>query len=1591
MADLTIKVEGNVKTDTENLSKALETAKEKGAIKPERYRDASAELGKIKQLLGKEMFTEQDISTFKKSFKEVAKVLDTAAKHLVKQTDEMLALEKKLKAAQEKVNQLESSKRAARESRTNAITGYKDLLAENKVTVGKKKVGTTNLETLVKNKNNFDADGKLKREVEIFQGDKALEGEARGKLVKIINQLAAQYRSQLDAEKKVDGEIITAKQEVVTAEKAYKEQVDKDTAAGKTQNVDFANQVNSATSAMHTDVGVMEDQMSAAREQQAIIDSNTSLGGLGADANKTASSLGKVVKQISLYRIGLGLVKKAINEVKRTIIDLDKSLTEQAMVTGKTRKEVYGLLSSYQNLAIQTGSTTKEVAATMTEFIRQGKSVAEAEKLTTAAISAAKVASINTADSINYLTTALNGFQLSASQAMEVSDKFAAVSANAATSYEEIAIALSKVSSQANLAGMSIDYTTALLAKGLETTREAPETIGTALKTVIARMREIGDYGETLEDGVDLNNVESQLAYVGIQLKTAEGELRSTEDVLNDLGQKWDTLNSNQQAAIAKALAGTRQQSRLIAMMSDYERVIELQEISSRSAGATMAQMATYTQGLEAALNRLSTSWEKIVSTVADSEVIIGLVDFATELLDKINEILKTTEGMIGFVTILATTAIAIVGTKIKEHFIQKEILKLQLQQRKSQLEESRQALIQQKTARQNVALKKKEEKIEAANAKIAAIKSDAEKGLLTEAQAALKIKEAEGEINTANLEYETEMKAISAEYDSQISAYNAQIASTMTQQTMASNGLLSILSTFLPIISAILTVYNLINLSKKTGIALTKKQGQTERAEAAKSSGGWFAKIFAGAASAGIPGLIAAGVIVAALATLIGVAMVKAFSVGKEDTDEQINKLSASIYTLTKRSEAINSVTSQVEKLDNKLIKTKKDTEELSDALATIGDKLSGDVDDNLDKTLSMSEQDYYQALGDTEKKEYLKYYQKLLEAELAKKRAEMMAIINQDGAISSSTERLNARTVAKAKGYDILDESFGNLTSTQSAALQSIMETMIDASDNNALLRLANDADLLKDSLEKLASIKTTDGSLAADVLQDEDSSLKERTLAFRQLEKELGKTSDEFKAISEAYKEFNVFAEWNDSTLDLIDNLKITNDELNDLWESYSKVEKTLRNKAGEDGNWSSNFTDIISETEYQDAILDTLNKVALYNGDIATAINDAFGNYLSDFSKSSEMYAAIVNQIANTIQIGIQNIGQNVDKLKSTITSMYDVVGKWNSMSYTEQSEFIAEHGEMFEGEQGVTLLEALKTQDYEKIRAALATNTTLKNNIANELKELNNELNAEIAKGANANLATIQFLQERIKELESNDFYSADLETLVDQENARIEAYKELLQKEQDALTESLEKRKDAYQKYFDSINQSAEDEDYEEKTTLLVTNLSKLAGSTSATAKSQTEELQNSLAELEKERLETLRQRAQEAIIQNIDDTIDEISEKFDELLENNREILNMLKGTSGEDLVASLLTTDSFAAKTANEAQLYLNEIQSTFGSQVSNIDWSNISVSDTGGNLTLNIGDEVIQLTGQEAQGRNIKDAIIAALVQNGINVSA
>ena len=442
--------------------------------------------------------------------------------------------------------------------------------------------------------------------------------------------------------------------------------------------------------------------------------------------DKKQKTLMGTVASAYTYHTVLSFIKRTIREAIQVITDMDQALTGMSIVTTMTREETWQLVGSFQSLAKETGKTTTEIASMATKFYQQGKNTKEVLELTEAAAKAATIAGIDGAQSIDLLTNAMNGFQLASTKAMEVSDKFAALAAASATDYEELATALSKVAAQANLAGMSIDFTLGLLAKGIEVTREAPETIGTALKTVIARMRELTDYGKTLEDDMDVNRVAKALDVVGIKLMDQAGQFRDLEEVFTEIGESWDTLNKNQQANIAIAMAGTRQQSRFIAMMQDFDRTIELVNISTNSYGATLAQQAKYMEGMEAKMTLMKNAWEETLISFVNSDLVIGGIEAITNGLEFINENMWLVYTATGALLLLGAKKL-IQTEKIKQ--AEFEINKIQIQQR---IAEKQAEIEQSKNFDENLArleaeqeLAEEKQKIELHNQKVAKVQNE--------------------------------------------------------------------------------------------------------------------------------------------------------------------------------------------------------------------------------------------------------------------------------------------------------------------------------------------------------------------------------------------------------------------------------------------------------------------------------------------------------------------------------------------------------------------------------------------------------------------------------------------------------------------------------------------------------------------------------------------------------------------------------------------------------------------------------------------------------------------------------------------------
>jgi hypothetical protein len=105
-----------------------------------------------------------------------------------------------------------------------------------------------------------------------------------------------------------------------------------------------------------------------------------------------------------------------------------------------------------------------------------------------------------------------------------------------------------------------------------------------------------------------------------------------------ELASKWDSLDKNTQRYIATIAAGSRQQSRFIAMMSDYERTTDLVNAANSSAGASTKQFEKTLDSLETKLANLKTAWQEFSMGIIDSDLVKTGVDILSKLLEIINK-----------------------------------------------------------------------------------------------------------------------------------------------------------------------------------------------------------------------------------------------------------------------------------------------------------------------------------------------------------------------------------------------------------------------------------------------------------------------------------------------------------------------------------------------------------------------------------------------------------------------------------------------------------------------------------------------------------------------------------------------------------------------------------------------------------------------------------------------------------------------------------------------------------------------------------------------------------------------------------------
>ena len=346
----------------------------------------------------------------------------------------------------------------------------------------------------------------------------------------------------------------------------------------------------------------------------------------------------------SLIHGFMGAIQGAYGYAQR----LNESLNNIQIVTGLSSEKMAQFAENANKAAKQLSTTTTSYTDAALIYYQQGirddKEIAERVETT---IKLANVSGQSAQKVSDQMTAIWSNFADGSHNLEYYADVITALGAATASSSEEIATGLSKFAAVADTVGLSYENATAALATITATTRQSADTVGTGLRTLFARLQSL-KLGETLDDGVSLTKYSKALESIGVSVLDTTGNLRSMDDILEDMGKKWQNLTDAQKTATAQTVGGVRQYTTLMALMENFDFYKENQQTALGSEGTVQKQADIYAQSWEAASKRVKASAESIYSELLNDKFFISLSDMFAKALNGVNLFIQGLGGLKG-------------------------------------------------------------------------------------------------------------------------------------------------------------------------------------------------------------------------------------------------------------------------------------------------------------------------------------------------------------------------------------------------------------------------------------------------------------------------------------------------------------------------------------------------------------------------------------------------------------------------------------------------------------------------------------------------------------------------------------------------------------------------------------------------------------------------------------------------------------------------------------------------------------------------------------------------------------------------------
>ena len=387
-------------------------------------------------------------------------------------------------------------------------------------------------------------------------------------------------------------------------------------------------------------------------------------------ANKEMESLEDLTflvgKKAAAFRgvaIAINTIVTASQAALKFVIDFSDSLKEVNKILQLSDSSLQKLGDDLLGLAAKTGVAVDQTIGISEQFARAGltgRGYGSVVDLTSRALTGMQGTTMDAAQATELFiqiiqqveggARGLNKELVTTTKLFDVLGKAEDITASKATDVQQ---AFKRSAASVLATGTSIEQATTLISVLQERTQRGGDVIGTALKTMAARISSSS------------SDATKALNSIGVATIDAQGNLRNLFDVLEDTSIAFQHLSEAEQADISVKAAGIRQVEIFRSAVRDFGRMQTVNTKLTEAEGDAARKQAAEQSKLVNVISRLQIAFQKMVKTASDG--ILGKVFvFAVTAIEKAATAVANFDKMFGgaLSTVLGFGA-AVIGFKV--------------------------------------------------------------------------------------------------------------------------------------------------------------------------------------------------------------------------------------------------------------------------------------------------------------------------------------------------------------------------------------------------------------------------------------------------------------------------------------------------------------------------------------------------------------------------------------------------------------------------------------------------------------------------------------------------------------------------------------------------------------------------------------------------------------------------------------------------------------------------------------------------------------------------------------------------------------